>query len=60
MIADEMTSKCSIAFLDCRGYYDLAADIITTIIACFVLIKALANYRDLKVEFRLAIDLPHG
>ena len=43
-----MHEECSIEFLDCRGYYDLAAEIIAVIVAIFILIRALGNYKELK------------
>lgn len=59
MIADDLQA-CSISFLDCRGYYDLAAEIVITVIACLVLMKALGNYRDLKLEQSLATGLQYA
>lgn len=43
-------NPCSILYLDCRGYYDLAADIVTAVIAFLVLIRSLHNFRELKLE----------
>ena len=48
MLYDEQKDRCFIRFLDCRGYYDLAVLIASTIAACIVLIKALGNYRDIR------------
>ena len=44
--------QCEIPFLDCRGYYDLAAEIVVTIIATLTLIKALHNHHELRLELR--------
>ena len=57
---DELKDRCFIRFLDCRGYYDLAILIASTIAACIVLIKALGNYRDIRTEYRMSSDLAFG
>ena len=36
---------CEIIFLDCRGYYDLAAEILGLIGAIIILYRSLSNYR---------------
>ncbi len=41
---------CSIPFLDCRGYFDLAAEIVGLLVAGVVLYRAMANYRELRQE----------
>jgi len=41
----DMTEECSVDFLECRGYYDLAAEIISIIVAIFILMRALGNYK---------------
>lgn len=45
-----INNPCSILYLDCRGYYDLATDIVTAVIAFLVLIKSLHNFRELRLE----------
>lgn len=39
---------CSIAFLDCRGYYDLASEIVGLLLAGLTLYRAMANFRELR------------
>lgn len=56
--ADDML--CSIPYLDCRGYYDLAADIITSIAALLVILRALNNYRYLREEEVLRHGTEYG
>lgn len=36
---------CRIAYLDCRGYYDLAAEMVAVLIAAATLYRAMVNYR---------------
>lgn len=44
------SNPCSIPYLDCRGYFDLATDIVTVVAAFLVLIRSLHNLRELKSE----------
>lgn len=41
---------CRIAFLDCRGYYDLAAEMAAVLAAGATFYRAMVNYRELKRE----------
>lgn len=50
MNVNQTRSDCSIPFLDCRGYYDLAAEIVGLILTGLILYWALSNYRELKRE----------
>ena len=50
MNVQQTRSDCSIPFLDCRGYYDLAAEIIGLLLTGLILYWALSNYRELKRE----------
>jgi hypothetical protein len=43
-------NSCSIPYLDCRGYFDLATDIVTAVAAFLILIRSLHNLRELKSE----------
>lgn len=36
---------CRIAYLDCRGYYDLAAEMISVLAAGATLYRTMVNYR---------------
>lgn len=42
--------ECNIAFLDCRGYYDLAAEIVGLVLCGVTLYRAMANFRELRHE----------
>lgn len=42
--------NCSVSFLDCRGYYDLAAEIVGSIATVVLLYWTINNYRELKLE----------
>jgi hypothetical protein len=52
--------SCDIPFLDCRGYYDLAAEIIVTIVATMTLIRALHNHHEFKLELRIPNESEYG
>lgn len=45
MFSRQATDLCLIPFLDCRGYYDLASEIIGLIVAAFILYWSLVNFR---------------
>jgi hypothetical protein len=48
MFSDQGQDGCDIPFLDCRGFYDLASEIIALILAVVILYGSFANYRELK------------
>jgi hypothetical protein len=45
---DGANLTCTIPFLDCRGYYDLAAEIIGLVLAGVTLYRAMANFCELR------------
>jgi hypothetical protein len=59
-MAGDTGGSCSIPYLDCRGYYDLAADIITVLLGLLVLLRALSNYRELRLEQNVRNGTEYG
>jgi hypothetical protein len=41
---------CKIPYVDCRGYYDLAAEIAGLILTGVIAYMVISNYRELKQE----------
>lgn len=42
------SAACEIIFLDCRGYYDLAAEILGLISTMIIVYRSLNNYKELR------------
>jgi len=47
---EAQTENCSVRFIDCRGYYDLAAEIVGCMATAVLLVWTINNYRGLKRE----------
>lgn len=49
-------SKCYVTFMDCLGYYDLAAELINCILATLILYKSISNYRHQYTEYSSLLE----
>ena len=50
MYESQASLGCSIPFLDCRGYFDLAAEIVGLLLAGVVFYRAITNFKELRRE----------